>query len=691
MDIKRLIFSMAIMLVLVVGWKLIVEYEYKQHPDWMPQPTADAQPSTAPTTNAVATSTTGPTTSSIIASINAAPSQGLAVVGSDTPAPAEIGSMVFGDPRYAMGLSIDPNGAGLSSVTLNNFYETAERKSLYVYQKPIANLESSTKPLATPFVSINGNKVDLSKVNWTLAKVDVDSATYIATVNDGGAPALEVQKTFQVFPRDTKDGREGFEIRLEQNFRNLSPKAINVSTAMNGPTMPARENDRSEDRQLLSGYDKGYSEVEVGHALVSDFSKSKLTKDMVANDPRAMLWVGTGNSYFNAIVRPEATTANQAKIASAIGTGTNLDAATSDEHNVALVVQSAEFKLDPGATVPFNFRVFFGPKQRALFNNPYYSAFPLGYENTLVITGGFCGFLTFGWLITTLYYILFAFHYVFHDWGLAIIGLVCLVRLILHPITKKSQVNMMSMGKMGPEIEKLKKKYGDNKDELNKAMMQVYKQQGFTPVLGCLPMFLQMPIWIALWSALQSTFDLRQAPFLRFGSVHLTWIKDLSHPDALVHFAQPVPLYLFGWTLASINVLPLCLAVVFFIQQKMQPVPSNQTPEQIQQRKTMQWMSLLFPVMLYAGPSGLNLYIMTSTTIGIFENKIIRKHIKEKEEAEKSGKVIVDAGPMRTNKRNKDLPTAAPKKGGIMGWMADLQAKAEEIRREAERRGKDQA
>src|SRR2546423_4854244 len=104
-----------------------------------------------------------------------------------------------------------------------------------------------------------------------------------------------------------------------------------------------------------------------------------------------------------------------------------------------------------------------------------------------------------------------AFHWVTRDWGLAIICLVIVVRVALHPITKRSTISMQKMGKMGPEIERLKKKYGDNKDELNKAMMQVYKEQGFTPVLGCLPMFLQMPIWIALWQALQTTFELRQA------------------------------------------------------------------------------------------------------------------------------------------------------------------------------------
>ena len=91
----------------------------------------------------------------------------------------------------------------------------------------------------------------------------------------------------------------------------------------------------------------------------------------------------------------------------------------------------------------------------------------------------------------------------------------------------------------------------------------------------------------------------------------------------------------------------ILLAVVFYLQQEFTPKPPATTPEQVQQQKMMKWMTLLFPIFLYNGPSGLNIYILTSTTIGIIESKRIRDHIKEREEAEKAGKVIVDAKPTR--------------------------------------------
>jgi YidC/Oxa1 family membrane protein insertase len=260
--------------------------------------------------------------------------------------------------------------------------------------------------------------------------------------------------------------------------------------------------------------------------------------------------------------------------------------------------------------------------------------------------------------------------------------LVIIVRLILHPITKRSQMSMSKLSKFGPEIERLKQKYGDDKESLNREMMAFTKEHGVsTGLLGCLPMLLQMPIWIALWSSLQSTFELRHASFL-WGH---TWIKDLAQPDRLIAFPHAVKLFWGYVHFDAINILPILMGIVFFLQQKMTPKPPTMTKEQEQQYKMMQWMSLLFPVFLYTGPSGLNLYILTSTSIGIIESKRIRDHIKQREEAEKSEKVIVDAKPTRASKKLDRGEPQPKKKGRFAGWLADLQKKAEDLRREADR------
>jgi membrane protein insertase Oxa1/YidC/SpoIIIJ len=132
------------------------------------------------------------------------------------------------------------------------------------------------------------------------------------------------------------------------------------------------------------------------------------------------------------------------------------------------------------------------------------------------------------------------------------------------------------------------------------------------------------------------------------------------------------------------------VAAVMFYQQVTQPQPPTMTEEQASQQKMMRYMSLAFSLFFYWMPSGLNLYIMTSSTIAIFESKRIRAHIKEIEEREKGNKVIVDARPTRQGKQKMKKESSAPasKPGLLGGWWARLQEKAEEVRREAEKKNK---
>jgi YidC/Oxa1 family membrane protein insertase len=699
MDTKRLFLNITLTLALFLGYQLFLHYMYKLHPGWVQSTTA---PVTSPGTNPAITPVVAPTTS--LASVPATnpavaanvPS-GFTVLATTQPTAASIGA---DSAVYPMVLTVDPQGAGLKSVTLSDYFDTAAQKNIYKFEQPLTNFEAVTRPLATRTVTINGTPVDISNANWTEVVSSKSSATYATTITLAGKPVLELTKQFTLKPRDAKDDSKGFDVAVEQDFRNLSPATLNVSATINGPTAPTRESDLSEDRRYLAGYDDGDSHIVTSGPIVTDLKKDKPSVDLVASDKRPMLWVGACNSYFESLIRPDYV--GQAgnppiRIASAVAAAVDPGSIATDPTDLptSLSIETTPFSLAPGAVAPLNLHVFFGPKKRELLENAYYSAFPLVYSQTLVYSSGMCGFLTFTWLITILSGILWFFHAIFRDWGLAIIGLVVMVKVLLHPIAKRAQVNMMSMSKMQPEMERLKKKYGDNKEELNKAMWEVTKKQGATPILGCLPMLLQTPIWIALWSALQSTFELRQAPFLRWGHVHLTWISDLAHPDALISFGGPLPIPFL--TIKSLNILPLLLLVTFYIQQAMTPKPENMTPEQEQQRKMQKWMALIFPVMLYNRPSGLSLYILTSTTIGIVENKIIRDHIKERDAAEKADKIIVDAGPTRNSKQNKNDKLIiggkqpAKKAGGLAGWIADLKAKAEEFQREAERRSKDRA
>jgi YidC/Oxa1 family membrane protein insertase len=210
---------------------------------------------------------------------------------------------------------------------------------------------------------------------------------------------------------------------------------------------------------------------------------------------------------------------------------------------------------------------------------------------------------------------------------------------------------MSKFSKLAPKIEELKKKYANNKAELNKQMMLLYREQGASPITGMLPMMVQMPIWIALYSAIYASIELRGAAFLP------VWITDLSAPDALFRF-KAVTLPLFG-KLDSLNLLPILMGVAFYLQQKLMPkqAAASANPQVAQQQKMMMIMlPLLFPLMLYKAPSGLNLYIMASTFAGVIEQYVIRKHIREKEEAESKGLVAVTSKTGGKVKKKKPKP-----------------------------------
>jgi len=220
------------------------------------------------------------------------------------------------------------------------------------------------------------------------------------------------------------------------------------------------------------------------------------------------------------------------------------------------------------------------------------------------------------------------------------------VRTILHPLTKKSQVNMMKMSKamqtMKPELDKLKLKYKDDQQALNRETMALYKEKGVNPanVLGCLPMALQMPIWVALYAMLYFAIELRGQPgfygvFQAISGGHWAFLADLSNPDRFIRFtSHPVILnypLLNSLDFSTLNILPLLMGIMYFLQQQLMTPPATDE-KSAQQQKMMKFMMLLFPIFLYSAPSGLNLYILASSSAGIIDSYIVRKHVKKLEE-----------------------------------------------------------
>ena len=485
--------------------------------------------------------------------------------------------------------------------------------------------------------------VDLvGQKNWQLLELDEQNSkavfqmTVLLQYENETVAELLLQKTYAL-AQDSYD----IDVKLELTLAEGSLDGLAVELVQDGPTGMGREDPRSDMRGGIYGTLDTVKGVEKVAVTSITYKKAADAEGGVAVGPDGegkLLWAGTMNKFFGAFLVPESefTAKDNSEAAKPEITFTQaliipiVDAETGENGNVLARMVAPTIKLEPGTTKSINMKLFLGPKERGLLKSGEYGRLNFGSS----IQYRSCGFCTFGWLSEGLLWLLGKIHSVIPNYGVGIIILVILVRLGLHHFTRTSQVSMMRMSKLGPEIEKLKKKYGNNREELSRAQMALYKEYKINPLSGCLPMALQMPIWVALYSGLNTAVELRHAPFF-------WWINNLAGPDNITaYFAgglsvEPITKLPMLGEIWGLNILPIMLGVAFFLQQKFTPsAGAAASPQAAQTKKMMYFMMALFPLMLYGAPSGLNLYIMTSTFVGVIENHYIKKHIREKEEAE---------------------------------------------------------
>ena len=240
--------------------------------------------------------------------------------------------------------------------------------------------------------------------------------------------------------------------------------------------------------------------------------------------------------------------------------------------------------VSAGSETEFNSQLFVGPK---LVNR--LEEISPGLELTVDY-----GALTF--LSKPLYWLLSFFNSIVGNWGFAIILLTLLVKAVFFKLSETSYKSMAKMRKVGPRLKTLKERYGDDRQKMNQAMMELYKTEKINPMGGCLPILVQIPVFIALYWALLESVELRQAPFI-------LWINDLSVMD---------PYY----------VLPLIMGVSMLIQQKLNPAP----PDPVQ-AKVMMALPFVFTVFFAFFPSGLVLYWVVNNILSITQQWIITRRI----------------------------------------------------------------
>jgi len=246
---------------------------------------------------------------------------------------------------------------------------------------------------------------------------------------------------------------------------------------------------------------------------------------------------------------------------------------------------SAVENIDSGKNKTFTGRYYVGPKDQNSL-----STISPGLELTVDY-----GFLTV--LAKPLFWLLNTLHSVFGNWGWAIIFLTVIIKLAFFKLSEKSYRSMANMRKLQPRMKALKERHGDDRQKMNQALMELYKKEKINPLGGCLPILVQIPVFIALYWVLMEAVELRQAPFM-------LWITDLSAQD---------PYY----------VLPILMGISMFLQQKLNPAPLDPM-----QAKVMMFLPLVFTIFFLFFPAGLVLYWVVNNTLSIAQQYVITKRIE---------------------------------------------------------------
>ncbi len=643
-------------------------------------PAAEAQPpATAAPENA--------TSSSTPPAAPAQPIPGLKAIaaGNDlSPRDQPLHSLGSLDPRaHILQLEFSRQGASIARVAFSDIWNTAEAKrKAERYLKQVQPSGAVSVATSTPFdftqvdesqryvlqnvglayrILVNGQPVDLvSESAWS----ETAPGRFESHIVDAdGHPILAISRQFTLGPT--------YDITLQQTIKNISSQPVDAQWIQLGPTDLAADVTGYIDRRR---FDMGYlpdptkqpdliltGEFEMDRSAVLKQAKKVLeaTDEQTRSDLRSLWpnkssrergyhlgWFASMNRYFTVAIHPSAdAVAAGAHSLQGVLNQITVEVASAPGAGEVIVTKlyGPAVSLTPGGEKKLDMGLYVGPLDRAVLAQHPFSDLSMGELILYRMAGGCCTFMTFQWLAKLLLGFLSLLHnYIVFDWGVAIMLLVVVVRILLHPLTKKSQINMQRFGKqmaaMKPEIDNLQKKFGTDPKRMQAEQMKLMREHGINPLnmLGCLPMFLQMPIWIALWAMLYLAFDIRhQSAFYGLFQSFADWkfLGDLSSPDHFwilpgVGFTIPF----IGVHIDALNLLPLLMGVVFFFQQKyMSPPPSpNMTPEQKQQQKIMKvMMVLMMPIFLYKAPSGLTLYIFTSTCIGIMESKYIRSHVNQ--------------------------------------------------------------
>ncbi len=546
---KRVLLAFALSIVVFVAWS----YIFGPKPQQNPKTPAPAQEGAKPTAEKAAP--VSPETREAMAPARVSSSGRTA----NNLAPAR--KITVKTNLYTAQFTED--GGRLVSFTLNKYRSTAAHDSP---PKELVTVNSPQDyPLKTFFLS--GSVPGLGNARFSADKKTIrlddrrqqDRLAFTLREKNG----LEVTKVYTFH-------QNSYLIDMEVIIRNFSAKTIDDNLVLELTSGPFQRKRRYSFAGLGMLLGDKLHEIKI-HKIDKEMAKLRQTN-------YSLTWAGYEDQYFLAVVLPE----EQDKV--------KVKASALDQNGLRLDLINAPIRLAPQTEKTYRYTLYYGPKDYNLLkslNNHLDRSVYLGWFDILAKP--------------ILVFMLWLHKYV-KNYGITIIILTIIIKLIFWPLTHKSQKSMREMQKLQPRIAKLREKYKNDKAAMNREMMQMYRTYKINPMGGCLPIAIQIPVFIALYRILDYSLELRHAPFF-------LWIQDLSAPDRLLHFAFKLP---FMQEPTGIPVLTILMGATMFLQQKVQPMTGDPT-----QAKMMMLMPLFFTVIFINFPSGLVLYWLVNNILSI--------------------------------------------------------------------------
>lgn len=542
--------------------------------------------------------------------------------GEFTPEPRT--SVVLGsdDPNsgYFLTVELTSQGAAIESLRLNDprYRDLTDRgKPLELlaavpYEKSVLRtFDLKSEEFDDYLAAFN---TDLLQMDWRLESTQndpdlpnvVNNAVFVAK-----HPKYELilRKTYSV-ERVPLEGRnpelvqdtvtEGFLVKLDLSVENVGDVAREFTYTLQGPVgLPLENVDNTRKyrdiRAGIVGEDGGDVEaVSVTAQEVVENADAGQVEDFI----RPFEYIGIDVQYFAALVDP----LNDPRKNRYFEKVTPLlvrKTPTVEQSDLSLTLTSQKLTVNPNDTLSHHLRLYAGPKREQLL-------IPL--NATEILDFGWFGFISK--IMVGL--LNFLHHNLYIPYGISIIFLTVLVRGAMYPISIKQATNAQRMKELQPKLAEIKRKHGNDREKATRAQMELFAEHNYNPLSGCFPMLFQLPIFIGLYSALNTSVDLRMASFL--------WIDNLAAPDAL--FPLPFKVPIVGWT--DFNLLPIITIILFIFQQKMFMPPPTDKDQELQ-FKMMNYMMIFMGFFFYRVPAGLCVYFIASSLWGMGERKLLER------------------------------------------------------------------